>query len=245
MTNKLIKSSVAAAVFATGSLSAQAADMPLKARPMATEAFNWGGCFVGGSLGYAWARDSDTETFTATGLLSGSSPTDSANANGVKLGGYLGCNWQVGGPWVIGAEGDLEWANLRGTATFPNSGPPSDFYDTRINDQSSFRGRIGYALEPRLLLYATGGVAFASLTEHDVLAATGAFTDNSATRTGWTLGAGLDYALTNQWIGRIEYRYANFGTFSYNTAVFGPPLFTESHRTTENAFRVGLAYKFW
>jgi outer membrane immunogenic protein len=60
---------------------------------------------------------------------------------------------------------------------------------------------------------------------------------------GWTLGAGLDYALTDRWIGRVEYRYANFGTFSYNPTVFGPV--TERHKTTENAFRLGLAYKFW
>jgi outer membrane immunogenic protein len=240
MTNKFIKG-MAAAAFAATSLPAQAADMPLKTKLPGT--FNWAGCYLGGSLGYAWGRDFDTETVTATGLLSGSSPTDSANANGVKLGGYLGCNWQMGGPWVIGAEGDGEWANLRGTTTFPNTGPPSDFYDTHIDDQSSIRGRIGYLLEPRLIVYATGGAAFASIKEHDVIGATGAFTDNSATRTGWTLGAGLEYAFTDRWIGRFDYRYANFGTFSYNTVVFGP--FTESHKTTENTFRWGLAYKFW
>jgi outer membrane immunogenic protein len=243
MANGLIKSSVAASLLAVASLSAQAADMRLNARPPAT--FNWGGCSLGGSLGYAWGRDFDHETVTASGLLTGTSPTDSANPNGVKLGGYLGCNWQLSGLWVIGAEGDLEWANLRGTTTFPNTGPPSDFYDTHIDDQSSIRGRVGYLLEPRLLIFATAGVAFASIKEHDVLAATGAFTDNSTTRTGWTAGAGLDYALTDRWIGRFDYRYANFGTFSYNTAVFGPPLVTESHKTTENAFRIGLAYKFW
>ena len=240
MTDEFIKG-MAAVAFAAASLSAQAADMRIKPKP--PETFNWAGCYLGGSLGYAWGRDFDTETLTVTGLLSGRSPTDPANPNGAKLGGYLGCNWQLGGRWVIGADGDLEWANMRGTTTFPNTGPPSDFYDTHIDDQSSIRGRIGYLLEPRLIVYATGGAAFASVKEHDVLAATGAFTDNSATRTGWTLGAGLDYALTNRWIGRIEYRYANFGTFSYNTAVFGPV--TESHKTTENAFRLGLAYKFW
>ena len=243
MANRLTKSSVAAAVLAAAPLCAQAADMPLKAQPPAT--FNWGGCSLGGSVGYAWGRDFDTETVTVTGLLTGTSPTDSANPNGAKLGGYLGCNWQLGGPWVIGADGDLEWANLRATTTFPNTGPPSDFYDTHIDNQSSIRGRLGFTMEPRLLLYATGGVAFAAIKEHDVLAATGAFTDNSTTRTGWTLGAGLEYALTDRWIGRFEYRYANFGTFTYNTAVFGPPLLTESHKTTENAFRGGLAYKFW
>jgi outer membrane immunogenic protein len=240
MIDKFIKG-MAVGAFVAASLSAQAADMPLRAKP--PETFNWAGCYLGGSFGYAWGRDFDTETVTGIGLLSGSSPTDSANANGFKLGGYLGCNWQMGALWVIGAEGDGEWAHLRGTTTFPNSGPPSDFYETHIDDQSSIRGRIGYLLEPRLMLYGTGGAAFASINEHDVLAATGAFTDNSATRTGWTLGAGLEYGFTDRWIGRFDYRYADFGRFSYNTVVFGP--FTESHKTTENAFRWGLAYKFW
>jgi outer membrane immunogenic protein len=244
MKNKLIKSSVAAAVLTAASLTAQAADMRIKAQAMPPAGPKWAGCYLGGALGYAWAPDFDTERDVATGLLTGVSPTDSANANGFKLGGYLGCNWQVTGQWVIGAEGDLEWANARGTTTFPNSGPPLDFYDTRIDNQSSVRGRIGYALD-NMLLYVTGGAAFAHVTEHDVLAATGAANNNSATRTGWTLGAGFDYAATAHWLVRLEYRYADFGTFSYNAPVFGLPLVAENHKITENAVRLGLAYKFW
>jgi outer membrane immunogenic protein len=73
----------------------------------------------------------------------------------------------------------------------------------------------------------------------------GAFNNNTAVRTGWTLGAGFDYAATARWLVRIEYRYADFGTFRYNTAVFGLPALAENHRITENAVRLGLAYKFW
>src|ERR1700730_13330042 len=193
MKNKSIKSSFAAAVLAAAALSAQAADMPLKVQAKAPESLNWAGCYLGGALGYAWARDFDAERDSVTGVLSGFSPTDSANANGFKLGGYLGCNWQVAGPFVIGAEGDLEWTNARGTTTFPNSGPPLDFFETRIDSQSSVRGRVGYALD-NMLLYVTGGAAFAHVTEHDVLAATGAFSNNATTRTGWTLRAGVGYS---------------------------------------------------
>jgi outer membrane immunogenic protein len=241
MPDALIKSGLAAAA-AVVSLSVQAADMPINARS-APQAMYWSGCYLGYALGYAWARDTDTEIVTATGQLSPFNPTDSASANGVKTGGYLGCNWQLASSFVVGAEGDVEWADLRGSTTFPNSGPPDNSYTTHIDNQSSARGRIGYLIDDRLLLYATVGVAWAHITERYLLAATGQFTDNSTTGYGVTAGAGVDYAVTDRWIGRLEYRYANFGGYSSNAVVY--PVFTERHKTHENAFRWGLSYKFW
>jgi outer membrane immunogenic protein len=243
MTNKVIKSSVAAAAFAVASLSVQAADMLRKAPPMmGAQPLNWGGCHAGGNIGYAWASDRDTETVLATGLLSPFSPTDTVFANGVKAGGYLGCDWQFASPYVIGIEGDLEWADVKGAVTFPNSGTPLNFYDMRIDNQSSVRGRVGYAFE-RLLLYTTVGGAFGHITEHDVIGATGQLSDTSATRTGLTAGAGVDIAATERWTLRIEYRYTNFGTAAYNSSLF--PGFNETHKISENVMRWGLSYKFW
>ena len=66
---------------------------------------------------------------------------------------------------------------------------------------------------------------------------------NSTTRTGWTLGAGLDFAFAPSWIARVEYRYADYGTYSYRPVVF--PGFTENHKITDNTIRFGLAYKFF
>ena len=59
----------------------------------------------------------------------------------------------------------------------------------------------------------------------------------------WTLGVGADYAFTPNWIGRVEYRYSDFGSFAYSPITF--PGFVENHRLTENAILAGLAYKFW
>ncbi len=233
---------IALGILGAGSASALAADMPLKAPPVAPPpAFSWTGCYIGGEIGYAWARDRDTETVLATGAPSPFSPAGAANVNGPKAGGYVGCNWQVQA-FVFGVEGDGEWANLKGSADYTATGFPPDFYETTIRWQGSVRGRIGYAFD-RVLLYATGGVAFARINEHDQVGAVPAlFTDNASTRTGWTAGAGLEYAFTNHWIGRVEYRYADFGTFSYTSAVFAA--FQESHRITESAARIGLAFKF-
>ncbi len=112
-------------------------------------------------------------------------------------------------------------------------------------DSHSRRGlgsrRIGYAFD-RLLLYATGGAAFAGITVHDASPAVGMFDDHSITRTGWTVGAGVDYAFTDNLIGRVEYRYADFGSFGYTSNVF--PGFNENHEISENVVRGGLAWKF-
>ncbi len=229
--------------------SAFAADLPVRYPPYAppypppAPVWNWGGCYVGGQAGYGWANDSDTETVAATGAPSPFSPATAAAANGFLGGGYVGCNWQ---PWprpfVFGVEADAEWGNLAGTTTFTNTGAPPDFYQSQINGQSAIRGRIGYAFD-RALLYAAGGIAFANVNEHDVLAAGGISDDNSTMATGWTLGVGLDYAITPNWIGRMEYRYSDFGSFAYTPITF--PGFVENHRLTENAVLAGLAYKFW
>lgn len=204
--------------------------------------WNWNGCYVGGQVGYGWGNDRDNETALASGAPSPYSPATSAMPNGFLGGGYGGCNWQ---PWashfVFGVEADAEWGNVRGSTNFGNTGTPADYYQSQIGAQAAIRGRIGYTFD-RLLLYVAGGVAFADVNEHDVLAGAGLTDDNSTTAAGWTVGLGADYAFTPNWIGRVEYRYSDFGTFSYTPITF--PAYVENHRLTENAVLTGLAYKF-
>jgi outer membrane immunogenic protein len=225
--------------------AASAADMALKAPPPApTPVFNWTGCHLGGDIGGAWIADKDSETISATGARSPFSPypTNTATAIGIKAGGFLGCDYQFSGRFVAGIEGDAEWADLRGGADYTNTGPLSDNYQTQVTSQGSLRGRLGYASD-RALFYVTGGAAWARVAEQDIV---GGFVPinetHTSTRPGWTAGGGIDYAFTDRWIGRIEYRYSGFGTFTYSPAVtfLG---FTESHKITENALRLGVSYK--
>jgi outer membrane immunogenic protein len=205
--------------------------------------FSWTGCHIGGDVGGAWLRDKDTETVTATGAASTFSPVDTATPSGVKLGGYLGCDYQFASPVVVGIEGDAEWANIRGgSANFPNTGVPPDSYETQANFEASVRGRLGYAFQ-NWLFYATGGVAWARIKEIYTSPFFGVSETFSDTRTGWTVGAGVEYAFAPNWVGRVEYRYADFGTLT-NLPVVTFSGFTESHKITENTVRGGIAYKF-
>jgi outer membrane immunogenic protein len=203
------------------------------------------GCYIGADVGGRFINDRDSER-TPAGAPSPFLPTSSANPCGVMAGGFPGCNYQFSSGIVIGAEGDANWANINGgTAAFPESALPgfaNDFDETRSDFQASARGRSGYAFN-RVLVYATGGAAWAHITEHDVSpSAGGIFNNISSTLPGWTVGGGLEYALLNNLIGRVEYRCSDFGTLSY-----APPIFTplvENHRVTENQILVRLSYKF-
>ena len=239
-----------AALFAAASLSsASGADlgsrMVFKAPPPPpAPVFSWTGCHIGADVGGGWVTDKDSETVSATGAASAFSPypSNTAKPSGITAGGYLGCDYQFSGGIVIGVEGDADWANIRGNgATFIGTGTPPQNYQTRINSEESARGRIGYAFD-RTLFYATGGAAWAHISEQDNIPATGLSAVDSTTRLGWTAGGGLEYAFLDCLIGRVEYRYSDFGTFSYSAPIFAG--FTENHRITENAVRVGLSYKF-
>jgi outer membrane immunogenic protein len=168
------------------------------------------------------------------------SPTDAARPSGVKAGGYAGCNWQISRSFMAGLEGDAEYSNLKATMTFPNT-VPADHYEVRTDFQGSIRGRIGVTFD-RVLFYVTGGIAFATIKHTYFDFPSGNIDPFERIRVGGTVGAGLEYLFSYNWIGRVEYRYADFGQVT-NDSVIAFPGFTEKHRTTENAVRVGISYR--
>ena len=127
--------------------------------------------------------------------------------SGWKGGGYAGYNFQVNPNWVVGLEGDIM-----------ASGQASNSWD------SSVRGRLGYAYD-RYLFYGTGGVAFGDIKNNGA----------STTRTGWTLGAGIEAALTTNITGRLEYRYTDLGSATVGGS-----------KVSQNSsdFLVGVGFKF-
>jgi outer membrane immunogenic protein len=239
---KLTLNVTLASLLLVGSAAAADMRMPVKAPPPAPApvAYNWSGCYLGGQVGWARQRDRLTETFE--GVVTDETPLTAAKPDGFKGGGHVGCNWQWGGPWVFGLEGDAEYADLKARLNYFEE---IDYYETRTRFQASFRGRLGVAFD-RSLLYVTGGVAWANVKHTYVgfdafLVPTSE--SHSKTLTGWTVGAGWEYAFGNNWSGRVEYRYADFGDVTHITvAAFAGG--NERHSITEHAVRVGLSYKF-
>jgi outer membrane immunogenic protein len=149
------------------------------------------------------------------------------NGSGGLIGGLVGYNYQVN-QFVLGLEGDAA-ALLGNSRTFSTVNPG----DSKIqsNYAAAIRGRLGYAAFDRTLLYAAGGVAFGNTK----VTTPGGSTNPDST--GYTVGAGVDYAFTPNWIGRLEYRYVDLGR-SNGPVGFG------SVKTSSNEVIAGLIYKF-
>jgi outer membrane immunogenic protein len=212
------------------------ADLPVyKALPSALPAiYSWTGFYIGGQIGYAWGHDHTVETLTSSGAPTGLEWR--YDLNHIVGGGFLGANYQAG-LVVLGLEADLEAAgNEGGFYDPPGAG------DTHVKWQGTVRGRIGLAAG-RALFYATGGLAYADISHTYTQVVTPISETTAGIRLGWTAGAGVEYALTERLLTRVEYRYTDYGSYKYDSVLAFPGL-TGQQEPVMSTLRVGLAYKF-
>ena len=232
MLRRLLLSSVAATAMVGSALAADLRPPPpvVPVVPL----FTWTGFYIGVDGGYGWQNIRETGIF-------GGLPFYQVNyrASGPVGGGHAGFNWQVN-QFVFGIEGDVLGTSMRVNAPF--NAFLFNNADWRSGVEGSIRGRIGIAFD-RFMVYATGGVAFETfrLRENFLFAPT--FADTfTPSRAGLTVGGGVEYAFTDNWLARVEGRYSDFGTFN-NASVLVPGLFFRE-RVTEARITGGLSYKF-
>jgi outer membrane immunogenic protein len=204
--------------------TAFAADAVVEEAVIVEPGFTWTGGYIGAQLGYAWGDGHAEDTLGAYA---------DPDPDGFLGGVYIGYNHQFSNSVVIGGELDVVYADVDGTAAvFDNGVPDGGEYTQELKWSGAARVRLGYAVD-RFLPYIAGGVAFG-----EVGGGNGGDTDEfSDTYTGWTIGAGTEYAFTDNLIGRVEYRYTDFGNESFESGVVDQDLST-------NEVRFGIAYKF-
>ena len=225
---KVLLSTVAAMAMAG---SAFAADLPsAKAPPVyvpPAPLFTWTGFYIGIEGGGDFRNYKDN--WTGRGIVK----------DGGLIGGVLGYNWQFGN-FVLGLEGDAA-ALLSGNEAWTYNGV--NVYNNTVNGDYSaaIRGRLGMAAFDRALLYVAGGVAFGDVKYNYNSRRFGTGLNATQDRVGWTIGAGMDYAITPNWIARVEYRYVDLGNgdnFNYGD-------FTGNRlNVTSNQVMGALMYKF-
>lgn len=211
-------------IFVSG-LSAQAlaADLPYPSDPapstytdpVPAARFDWTGAYVGGDLGWGWGN------FDNSG---GAADTE---GNGVQGGVHAGYNYMVTPNFLAGVEADFQLSDLSDTGT--RGGVTTE---TSSDWNAGLRGRLGFTFD-RFLVYGAGGLALADQT----MKVGGQSGDTTAV--GWTLGGGLEGALTQNVTARLEYVHQDFGSESFN---IGGNRYKSD--LDNNIVRAGVSYKF-
>lgn len=268
---------------ASSALAADVAPlMPVKASIAPT--WSWAGFYIGANVGGGWgsrdvnhaANDPAATAFFAAAV--GGAPP-SFKSSGALGGVQLGYNWQFNNRWLVGVETDLNWSGLDGDSSSAGTVlgvPVTATADENIKWFGTVRARLGYLSTDNLLTYVTGGFAYGRV-EH-----TGRIVNNSATTgfgigaggisvscnagtacfagssssmsTGWTAGAGFEYAIWKNVTFKAEYLYVSLGSDSVTETALAVDPFSPADarssfnvnfsRTNFNVARVGLNYHF-
>ncbi|WP_108462883.1 outer membrane protein [Devosia naphthalenivorans] len=190
-----------------------------------TSVSDWSGFYAGVNGGFAWG------TLTSEDAAGG--PETENNSDGFQFGGQAGYNMDMGG-FVIGAEADLQWANIGYTEDLPGIGS----FESNIDFYGTIRGRAGMAFGA-VMPYVTGGFAAGRGTS-SVTDAGNVVTSQTANHIGWTVGAGLEAKATDNITFKAEYLYTDLGTQTYN----GLPVGNTDVTHNFSVVRAGLNYKF-
>jgi opacity protein-like surface antigen/outer membrane receptor protein involved in Fe transport len=211
--------------------------------PSGFYAHDWTGLYLGSDGGFGWEAAKGTLTDVTGAPLS----AYGYGVNGPLAGLFAGANYQ----WnrlVLGAEGDWQWSNLTGNnqilapigaaGAFP-AGPFT--IATTVKDFASIRGRLGFSFD-RFLAFATAGWAWANPVMSYALVGGAPFVNQSGRSTGWSAGAGVDYAVSESIFARIEYRHTSVATAGFVSAATNAA--EAANRVPIDDLRAGIAYKF-
>jgi outer membrane immunogenic protein len=199
--SRLLMGCVAAAAL---SVSANAADLAVKARPALDPVWSWTGFYIGGHVGAGWGTTETTLT-SFSGGPPGAFPIAQNSRSGFLGGGQVGYNYQSG--WaVFGVEGDIAGMDVKGTTpciiTIACTSK-SDWLAT-------VSGRVGGVIGDRTLVYIKGGGAWLHTNQSATVGGITQLTSASSTPAGWLLGMGTEYAFSRNWTGFLEYDYMDF-----------------------------------
>lgn len=258
-----VKKSVATLLFSALPVSALAAPLP---------AFTWTGFYVGVNEGYSFGDTSETGSFGGGEGVVDPSFWNHSEANGFSGGGQFGYNFEFPNNIVLGSEADIQGSTLTGkypskTHSYSYDDGEGDFgagssfrtSQTDVDWWGTLRGRLGYAFG-NLLPYVTGGFAYGRIENTRSYTAHGyggyddgegeAFYSYNVSHTssyggvvpGWAVGAGFEYALTQNVTFKMEYLYTDLANLNYVSNYV--PHYSSSTEVTFSTVRFGLNWKF-
>jgi len=255
---KIIAPSAAALLALSG--TALAADLPSHKGPLVAPIvpiFSWTGIYAGVNAGGVFSGStvgtSGTAPFTVANVLADRRPPFiSKNDTGFIGGGQIGYNYQ-NGQYLMGLEADIQYVDVSTSFSRVGTSGANSVFRKKLDYLGTARMRFGYAFD-RWLPYATGGLAYGNATNTATFfsAATAGqidyFGSRSETYLGYALGAGMEYAVTNNISLKAEYLYYNLGgrnvavdqrNFTLTTGSYISRFSNDGHIA-----RAGLNYRF-
>ncbi|WP_114947560.1 outer membrane protein [Microvirga calopogonii] len=260
----------ACAAMAMLAMPAAAADLPFTSQPVPVPAltavgsgYNWTGFYAGVNAGYGWTNSDDVTVSGSEGFFFNDAAFGGFNTtggDGFTGGAQVGYNYQFG-KFVVGAEADINYADqeIRSFGALDSAFVNESLeFRSELEWFGTVRARIGFVPVDRFLVYATGGLAYGSVD----VSATDTLTlprlgrteiwsgKDSDTKFGWTLGAGAEYAITNNLTARLEGLYVDLedtkvaGAYTGDTAILAEDTFTAKADNKFTVLRAGLNYKF-
>lgn len=218
----ILRTLTAAAALGLVAGMSMAADMP------GSTGYDWTGLYLGAHGGYLWGEaDVGYEGEDGGGDL-----------DGLWGGALAGYNFQAESV-VLGIEGDFGLGGASGNGVVVPAPPqPSNDYTYDLDWNAHLRARAGFAVD-RALFFVAGGFAAAQHTL-GVEEANVSHGNDSQTQYGWTIGGGVEYALTENVLLRAEYLYDDYGSANYRDDE-GDEYDVD---LTAQTVRAALSYKF-
>ena len=206
---------------------------------------SWARGYVGVNAGFGWGNSSQQSTVIGGGPAPdelGPAPVElgpvledadgSYKVNGGLIGVTAGYNWHFSN-WLVGLEGDLGWAGIKGSSSVCGG---THECGTKLDAFGTVRGRVGSVMG-KTMIYATGGLAVGDIKARDVSGPA----SGTKYKAGWIVGGGVEQRISGPWSAKLEYLYADFGGADYFTLANHTP---EHVRLTMQTVRLGLNYSF-
>lgn len=230
-------SALAAAFAFSTAVPAIAADAAVDEVIVIDTLYDWSGVYVGVQGGYGWGD------YKNTIYVSGNNSTD-IDVDGGYGGLHAAARWQLG-QLTLGAEAEINYSDINGVGFLGGSTNSGATLDGDIKWFGSVVGEVGLPLE-RVLLYVSGGAAFADVDYTTDLLSRPGNTVDSDTPLGWTIGVGADYAMTDHFVIGARYRYYEFDDvfFPDTPAEGGLMLQERTHDIDMHTISLKAAYKF-
>ena len=245
--HKLLRATALTSLLLGTTLAANAADLPPAPRapvpymPAAIPVFSWTGFYIGGNIGGGWSRGNVVDSVFGVNFTNG-------NSASFLGGGQVGGNYQIGA-FVIGAEADFDWfANNNNSGT--GTTVPAGIFRASANNrwETTLAARFGYAWDHALFYGKAGGgwVGAGNFAVTNVGTGASVTLNNGNTNTGWLVGAGFEYAFTQNWTAKLEYDYLALNNASFNVTLPSTGVvdtFTNGGRNVQT-LTVGVNYLF-